>query len=54
MENKPSLAKHGANNGAMIYLDSQNGDVLTRVGSLDYDNELIEGKNDMVLTSLQP
>jgi penicillin-binding protein 1A len=42
------LSSHGANNKAMIYLDSSNGDVIAYVGSTDYFNETIEGKNDIV------
>lgn len=32
----------------MVYLDSLNGDILAYVGSADYNNESIEGENDMV------
>lgn len=47
-ETQGDLASYGANNKAMIYLDSTNGDVLAYVGSTDYFNETIEGKNDII------
>lgn len=47
-ETQADLVSHGANNKAMIYLDSTNGDVLTYVWSTDYFNEEIEGKNDII------
>lgn len=46
--NMPVLQQNGANNSSMIYLDSQNGDVLAYVGSLNYFDEGIQGQNDMV------
>ncbi len=42
------LQQNGANNSSMIYNDSQNGDVLAYVGSLNYFDETIEWQNDMV------
>ncbi len=45
---KSELPTYGANNKAMIYLDSTNGDVLAYVWSTDYFNEDIEGKNDII------
>jgi penicillin-binding protein 1A len=42
------LAGHGANNKAMLYIDSSNGDVLAYVWSTDYFNEIIEWKNDVI------
>lgn len=47
-ETQTDLVWHGANNKAMIYLDSTNGDVLAYVWSTDYFNEEIEGKNDII------
>jgi membrane carboxypeptidase/penicillin-binding protein PbpC len=41
-DNGASLATHNANNQAMLYLDSSNGDVLAYVGSRDYFNDEIE------------
>lgn len=42
------LQQNGADNSAMIYTDSQNGDVLAYVGSLNYFDEGIQWQNDMV------
>lgn len=42
------LQQNGANNSAMIYNDSLNGDVLAYVWSLNYFDEGIQGQNDMV------
>lgn len=42
------MQENGANNSAMMYLDSKNGDVLAYVGSIDYFNDAIKGQNDMV------
>jgi membrane carboxypeptidase/penicillin-binding protein PbpC len=47
-ENIKTINGYGANNSSMIYLDSLNGDVIAYVGSLDYNNEEIDGKVDMV------
>jgi len=47
-ETQWELSSFGANNKAMIYLDSSNGDVLAYVWSTDYFNEDIEGKNDII------
>ena len=41
-------------NRAMIFLDSEQGDVLAYIGSRDYDNDEIEGKNDMIRAARQP
>lgn len=41
-DNQASLASYNANNQAMLYLDSSNGDVLAYVGSRDYFNDEIE------------
>jgi penicillin-binding protein 1C len=42
------LQQNGANNSAMIYVDSLNGDVLSYAGSRDYFDDDIKGQNDMV------
>ncbi len=47
-ETQADLATHGANNKAMVYIDSTNWDVLAYVWSNDYFNEAIEGKNDII------
>jgi membrane carboxypeptidase/penicillin-binding protein PbpC len=46
--NVRTLYENGANNSSMLYLDTENGDVLAYVGSLDYFNDEIQGQNDMV------
>jgi len=46
--NNGVLQEHGANNSAMIYLDSKNGDVLAYVWSIDYFNVTIKWQNDMI------
>jgi peptidoglycan glycosyltransferase len=46
--NVRTLYSNGANNSSMVYVDTDNGDVLVYVGSLDYFNEEIQGQNDMV------
>jgi membrane carboxypeptidase/penicillin-binding protein PbpC len=38
----------------MIYLDSQNGDVLAYVGSKDYYDETIDGQVDIIQSQRQP
>lgn len=48
ISNNNVLQDNGANNSAMIYLDTKNGDVLAYVGSIDYFNTTIQGQNDMV------
>lgn len=47
-DNLAVMQENGANNSAMIYLDSKNGDVLAYVGSINYFDEKIKGQNDMV------
>ena len=51
--NKPSLDMYWATNESMVYLDSENGDVLAYVGSIDYFNDDIGWQNDMVKTPRQ-
>ncbi len=46
--NNAVIQDNGANNSAMIYLDTKNGDVLAYVGSIDYFNQTIQWQNDMV------
>jgi len=53
-DNKKNLEYYGANNEAMIYIDSSNGDVLAYIGSVDYFDENIEWQNDMVRRPRQP
>lgn len=47
-DNWQRLTTHNANNQAMLYLDSSNGDILAYVGSRNYFNDEIEWQNDMV------
>lgn len=44
----PLVQQKGGSNRSMVYVDSTNGDILAYVGSADYNNEAIEGENDMV------
>ncbi|MDR2191034.1 MAG: penicillin-binding protein [Candidatus Peribacteria bacterium] len=46
--NERTLRDNGANNSAMLYIDTDNGDVLSYIGSTDYFNDEIQGQNDMV------
>ncbi len=52
-ESKQKITSHGGNNEAMLYFDSQNGDILAYVGSMDYFDESIQGQNDMVQATRQ-
>jgi len=54
IENKERLATNKANNSSLIYADSQNGDILSYVWSLDYNNDEIDGQVDMIQSSRQP
>ncbi len=51
--NIDALEMYWATNEAMVYLDSENGDVLAYIGSVDYFNDDIWGQNDMVKSSRQ-
>ncbi len=53
LNNVDALDMYGATNEAMIYLDSQNWDVLAYIWSIDYFNEDIWGQNDMVKSARQ-
>ncbi len=54
IENKERLATNKANNSSLIYADSQNGDILAYVWSIDYNNEEIDGQVDMIQSMRQP
>lgn len=54
LENKEKLASNKANNSSLIYADSQNGDILSYVGSIDYNDVEIDGQVDMIQSSRQP
>lgn len=51
--NKENVKYYGANNEAMMFVDSINGDVLSYVGSMDYFDEEIEWQNDMIRSPRQ-
>ena len=53
-DSKPTYVNYGANNGAMIHVDSTNGDVLAYIGSMDYYNEDIDGNVDIMQSLRQP
>lgn len=53
-ENEERLTNAQAWNAALVYLDSQNGDVLAYVWSKDYYNEDIDGQVDIIQSSRQP
>lgn len=53
-ENKAHLDAYHVNNAAMIYTDSQNGDVLAYVWSEDYYNDDIDGQVDIIQAKRQP
>jgi membrane peptidoglycan carboxypeptidase len=46
--NERTLYSNGATNSSMLYMDTNNGDVLAYIGSIDYFNDEIQGQNDMV------
>lgn len=47
-DNVQTLYANNATNSSMIYIDTDNGDILSYVWSLDYFNDDIQGQNDMV------
>lgn len=53
-ENSERLATAEAWNAALVYLDSQNGDVLAYVWSKDYYNDEIDGQVDIIQSLRQP
>lgn len=53
-ENAERLAGAEANNAAMLYLNSQNGDVLAYVWSRDYYDDDIDGQVDVIQSPRQP
>ncbi len=52
-DNYEDVKYYGWNNNAMVYINSQNGDVLWYVWSVDYFNEEIWGQNDMIQAKRQ-
>lgn len=53
-ENQAIADQYKSNNAAMIYVNSQNGDVMAYVWSRDYYNEIIDGQVDIVQSKRQP
>jgi 1A family penicillin-binding protein len=52
--NLESINAAGANNAALVVIDPLTGEVLALVGSVDYNNEDISGKVNMVTSARQP
>ena len=52
--NRAQIIKNGGDNGASIILDGPTGEIVSMVGSLDYYDESIQGKNNILLTLQQP
>lgn len=53
-EQDAHLKWYQANNASLLYMDSQNGDVLAYVGSKDYHNDEIDGQVDIIQSMRQP
>jgi penicillin-binding protein 1C len=51
---RASLNNAGANNAALVTLNSETGEILALVGSLDFWDESISGQVNMALASRQP
>lgn len=49
-----TLAAHNASNGALVSMDPTTGEILTMVGSADFDNVEIDGQVNMALAPRQP
>ncbi len=49
-----ALAANNASNGAVIVLQPSTGEILAMVGSLDYDNEAIDGRVNVTTSLRQP
>lgn len=52
-ENAKNLTSHGATNQAMLYFNSENGEILAYIGSMDYFNQDIQWQNDMIQAKRQ-
>lgn len=53
-ENQPTADQYKANNAAMMYVNSLDGDVTAYVGSRDYYNDEIDGQVDIIQSRRQP
>ena len=51
--NVRTLYENGANNSSLLYVNTDNGDILAYVGSLDYFNDEIQWQVDMVKSRRQ-
>ncbi len=49
-----ALAAHNASNGAVLVIQPSTGEILAMVGSLDYDNEAIDGRVNVTTSMRQP
>lgn len=47
-------ARYGMSNGALVALDPTSGGILAMVGSLDFDNEAIDGQVNVAISRRQP
>lgn len=54
VDNIATVNGYWANNSALVYVDSRDGDVLAYVWSADYNNQDIDGNVDMVQQPRQP
>jgi 1A family penicillin-binding protein len=52
--NRGNLNAGGANNGALVAIKPDTGEILALVGSVDFDDEAISGQVNMVLAPRQP
>jgi penicillin-binding protein 1C len=48
------LTKYNIENAALVILDAKNGDILTMIGSADYDNTSIQGAVNVATSLRQP
>ncbi|HIP70695.1 MAG TPA: PBP1A family penicillin-binding protein, partial [Anaerolineae bacterium] len=50
---QPNIQAAGANNAAMVVMEPSSGEILALVGSVDFDDETIDGQVNMVLAPRQ-
>src|SRR5579864_2880776 len=53
-DSKPTIATQGATNAAQIAVNPKTGEILAFNGSLDYNDESIDGQVDMLTSERQP
>ena len=51
---RPAIQAGGANNGAIVVVKPDTGEILALAGSVDFDDEAISGQVNMVLAPRQP